>query len=113
MSSLTLAQLPAADDPAQAKSELLAALDQLDQALRGYSLSEVPQPPSFFERVQDFGTNWSGFLGIIFMGLLVFVLWRTLKVMPRTKPMQLKPDAGLEVGWADIAGVDEAKEELI
>ena len=34
MSSVMLAQLHAAEDPAQAKSELLTALDQLDQALR-------------------------------------------------------------------------------
>jgi cell division protease FtsH len=27
--------------------------------------------------------------------------------------MQLKPDANLDVGWDDIAGVDEAKEELV
>ena len=26
------------------------------------------------------------------MALLVFVLWRTLKLMPRTKPVQIKPD---------------------
>ena len=33
--------------------------------------------------------------------------------MPRTKPVQIKPEANLEVGWDDIAGVDEAKAELI
>ena len=34
-------------------------------------------------------------------------------MMPRTKPVQIKPEANLEVGWDDIAGVDEAKAELI
>jgi cell division protease FtsH len=67
---------------------------------------------SFAEKLQQWGTNWSGFLGIIFMALLVFVLWRTMKSMPRTKPVEIKPDAGVEVGWTDIAGVDEAKREL-
>ena len=32
--------------------------------------------------------------------------------MPQTKPVELKPEANLEVGWEDIAGVDEAKAEL-
>jgi cell division protease FtsH len=32
--------------------------------------------------------------------------------MPKTKPVQIKPQANLEVGWDDIAGVDEAKYEL-
>jgi cell division protease FtsH len=42
----------------------------------------------------------------------VFLVWRTLKVIPRTKPQQIKPETKLEVGWDDIAGADEAKEEL-
>ena len=46
------------------------------------------------------------------MSALVVVLWRTLKLMPQTKPAELKPEANLEVGWEDIAGVDEAKSEL-
>jgi cell division protease FtsH len=49
---------------------------------------------------------------IIFMGLLVFFLWRTLKLMPRTKPQQIKPDAKSSIGWDDVAGADEAKHEL-
>ena len=32
--------------------------------------------------------------------------------MPQTKPVEIKPEANLEVGWEDIAGVDEAKAEL-
>ncbi len=70
-------------------------------------------PLGFFDRLQEFGTNWSGFLGLIFMAVLVFVLWKSLKLMPKTKPMQIKPEANLEVAWTDIAGADEAKSELI
>src|SRR3954449_11104596 len=49
---------------------------------------------------------------IVFMGLLVFFLWRTLKMMPRTKPQQIKPDAKSSMGWDDVAGAPEAKHEL-
>src|SRR4051795_15569 len=48
----------------------------------------------------------------IFMGLIAFFLWRTLKLMPKTKPQQIKPASPSSIGWDDIAGVEEAKHEL-
>src|SRR4051812_29151831 len=49
---------------------------------------------------------------IIFMALLVFFIWRTMKLMPRTKPQEIKPDTKWAIGWDDVAGADEAKAEL-
>jgi cell division protease FtsH len=49
---------------------------------------------------------------IVFMGLLVFFLWRTLKLMPRTKPMQVSAESKTSIAWDDVAGADEAKAEL-
>src|SRR3954466_9411199 len=72
----------------------------------------VANGPSMAERVQNFFAQWATVLTVLFMAAIVFVLWRTLKVMPKTKPVQIKPQANLEVGWDDIAGVDEAKYEL-
>src|SRR6476659_1780663 len=46
------------------------------------------------------------------MGLLVFFIWRTLKMMPRTKPTEIKPASKSAIGWAEVAGADEAKAEL-
>src|SRR5439155_20388138 len=43
---------------------------------------------------------------------IILVMWRTLKVMPRIKPQQIKPASSQAVSFADIAGVDEAKGEL-
>jgi cell division protease FtsH len=51
-------------------------------------------------------------LPIIFMFLLVVGIFLLMRFMPRTRPQRLKPDAAPPIGWADIAGVDEAKEEL-
>src|SRR4051794_35762143 len=51
-------------------------------------------------------------MGLVFMGAIVYVLVRTLKMMPKTKPVQIKPQASREIGWDEIAGVDEAKDEL-
>jgi cell division protease FtsH len=62
-----------------------------------------------YDDLQSFAVTW---LPVLFMAVLVFLVWRTLKVMPRTKPQQIKPETKLEVAWDDIAGADEAKEEL-
>jgi cell division protease FtsH len=51
-------------------------------------------------------------LPIIFMGLLVVAVFALLRFMPRTRPQQIKPESSPTIGWSDIAGADEAKEEL-
>ncbi|HEY2182132.1 MAG TPA: AAA family ATPase, partial [Solirubrobacteraceae bacterium] len=56
--------------------------------------------------------NWSPVVTIIFFSALIFLMWRTLKVMPRVKPQQIKPASDQSVSFADVAGVDEAKAEL-
>src|SRR6202046_3982475 len=49
---------------------------------------------------------------IVFFMALIYLMWRTLKVMPRVKPQQIKPSSNQSVAWKDIAGADEAKAEL-
>jgi cell division protease FtsH len=49
---------------------------------------------------------------IILMALLVFAVFGLIRHMPRTRPAEIRPEASPQIGWADIAGVDEAKEEL-
>src|SRR4051795_6417626 len=51
-------------------------------------------------------------LPILFMGMLVFFIWRTMRLMPRTKPQQIEPASSSSIGWRDVAGADEAKAEL-
>jgi cell division protease FtsH len=64
--------------------------------------------PQWFQ-VENWILTW---VPIIFMGLLVFFIWRTMKMMPRTKPTEITPDSSSSIAWADIAGADEAKAEL-
>ena len=63
----------------------------------------------FLSYVKDQLFTW---LPLIFLGLLVYFLWRTLAFMPRVKPTEVEPDSKSAVGWDDIAGVDEAAAEL-
>jgi cell division protease FtsH len=93
-------------------TDILDSLTQLSQQLHQAMLAPIAAGPSMSTRVQDFFSQWATVLTVLFMGAIVYVLWRTLKVMPKTKPVQIKPQANLEVGWGDIAGVDEAKYEL-
>jgi cell division protease FtsH len=68
--------------------------------------------PSFVTEIQEWATQWSPVVMILFFATLIFLMWRTLKVMPRIKPQQIKPASSQAVSFADIAGVDEAKAEL-
>ncbi|HST56107.1 MAG TPA: AAA family ATPase [Solirubrobacteraceae bacterium] len=67
---------------------------------------------SFVTNIQTWAYQWSSVLMIAFFAALLYLMWRTLKVMPRVKPQQIKPSSNQSVGWDDIAGVDEAKAEL-
>src|SRR3954465_9174564 len=64
---------------------------------------------STWDQITSFIYNWGP---IVFMGLIVFFLFRTMKMMPKTKPQEIKPDSASSVGWDDVAGADEAKAEL-
>jgi cell division protease FtsH len=67
---------------------------------------------SFAQEVQNFAYSWEPVIAIVFFCALIFLMWRTLKVMPRIKPQQIKPASDQSVSFDDIAGVDEAKAEL-
>ena len=72
---------------------------------------QVPEGPAWYEwsEISAWLQAWAP---IIFMLIIVIVLWRTMKLMPRTKPQQIKPEAHSSTGWGDVAGADEAKAEL-
>jgi cell division protease FtsH len=57
--------------------------------------------------------SWlQSWLPIIFMGLLVVAVFWLMRLMPKTGPSKLKPDSSPQIGWNEIAGADEAKDEL-
>jgi cell division protease FtsH len=67
---------------------------------------------SITTQIQAFAYNWEGVFMLVFFCALIYLMWRTLKVMPRIKPQKITPASKQSVGWDDIAGADEAKAEL-
>jgi cell division protease FtsH len=68
---------------------------------------------SLVQEIQNIAYNWQPVLTFFFFTAIILVMWRTLKVMPRIKPQRIKPSSKQNVSFADIAGVDEAKAELM
>ena len=67
---------------------------------------------SFVQNLQNWALNWEPVVAILFFVVIIAVMWRMLKVMPKVKPQQIKPASHQAVGWKDIAGVDDARGEL-
>jgi cell division protease FtsH len=49
---------------------------------------------------------------LMFMGVIAYFLWRTFKLMPRTKPEEIRAKSKSAVNWDEVAGIDETKAEL-
>src|SRR6266545_3319701 len=51
-------------------------------------------------------------LPLLFFGAIVYLLWRTISLMPRVRPAPIEAQSRSAVGWGDVAGLEEVKEEL-
>jgi len=52
---------------------------------------------SFVQEIQEWSYQWSSVVMILFFAALLYLMWRTLKVMPRVKPQQIKPSSSQSV----------------
>ena len=66
----------------------------------------------FFDWLSMLGEAALTWLPLIFLGLIVYLIWRTLQMMPRVKPNVVEAASKAAVNWDDIAGVNEAAREL-
>jgi cell division protease FtsH len=62
-----------------------------------------------WEQIQDLILLWTP---LLFFLVIVILLLMTIRTMPRIKPAPVERESAGSVSWDDIAGVDEAKEEL-
>ncbi len=60
----------------------------------------------------DFVTWLHDWLPLIFMLAIVVLIGMTMRLIPRTRPAEIRPQETPPIAWDDIAGVDEAKAEL-
>jgi cell division protease FtsH len=61
--------------------------------------------------LRDAVAAWLPLVFAVLLVLMVYILWRTLQVMPRVSAAKTIT-AGSNVSWDDVAGLDEAKGEL-
>src|SRR3954447_24919206 len=62
-----------------------------------------------WDSIQNIVLTW---FPVIFSGCIVILIWRVQRMMPRTKPIEIKPDSAKSTKWHEIAGADEARAEL-
>jgi cell division protease FtsH len=72
----------------------------------------MPPVGRWLHDLGQFALNWLPLGFFILTGLIVYLLWRTLQVMPRTSPTHVQPGSRAAVTWDDVAGVEEAQSEL-
>jgi cell division protease FtsH len=61
---------------------------------------------------QDFIVTWLPLMFFLVMLFIVYLLWRTVQLMPRVKPAQIEPNSASSVTFEDVAGLEEARAEL-
>src|SRR5574340_112829 len=67
----------------------------------------------WFHALNDFATTWLPVALFLLLGLMAWLLWRTVGMMPRVKPANLTHGAKSQTTWADVAGVEEVRHELM
>ena len=73
----------------------------------------MPDVGRFLHEFGQWAMNWLPLGFFVLTGLIVFLLWRTLRVMPRVSPTHVSPSSRSAVTWSDVAGVEEVRAELM
>src|SRR5881396_3382433 len=60
---------------------------------------------------RDGASDWLPLLLALLLIVMVYVLWRTLQVMPRVTAAKVVT-SNTKITWTDVAGLEEAKQEL-
>jgi cell division protease FtsH len=62
-----------------------------------------------YDELESYVVVWAP---VLLLAVICYFMWRTLRLMPRTKPQEITPRSRSAITWEDVAGVDETKEEL-
>jgi cell division protease FtsH len=69
-------------------------------------------PPGGFLGYANVTSFLQAWLPIIFMGMLVVAVIALMRHMPKTKPVEIAPEKSPPISWEEIAGCEQAKDEL-
>ena len=61
----------------------------------------------------NFATTWLPLMFFVFLVVMVWLLWKTVGMMPRTTPATMTKGTKSQTTWADVAGVEEVRGELM
>src|SRR5262245_64315747 len=61
----------------------------------------------------DFATTWMPLFFVLFLVIMVWLVWKTIGMMPRTTPANMTKGSKSQTSWADVAGVEEVRGELM
>src|SRR5215218_4272810 len=68
----------------------------------------MPNGGAAIESFTELALTW---MPMLLFGLLVYFVWRSTQLVPRVKTKAIQPTR-TSVGWDQVAGLEEAKEEL-
>src|SRR6185312_1223561 len=68
---------------------------------------------NWFQQAADFATTWLPLAFFAILVLTAWLLWKTVGMMPRVKPAHMDAKSKSRVTWADVAGVEEVRSELM
>jgi cell division protease FtsH len=69
----------------------------------------MPDVGHFMSQFGQIALIW---LPLLMFGLIIYLLWRTLQVMPRVKPKHVHATSKSSVTWEEVAGLEEARAEM-
>jgi cell division protease FtsH len=65
-----------------------------------------------FSQIPEVTARWLPVAFVLLLVVIVYLLWRTLQLMPRIKPAEQDAQGKSSIKWDDVAGLPEAKSEL-
>src|ERR1043165_8529118 len=68
---------------------------------------------SWLNHLADLATTWLPLAFFLMLVLTVWLLWRTVGMMPRVKPTTIDSKSKSQTTWDDVAGVEEVRGELM
>jgi cell division protease FtsH len=68
---------------------------------------------NWFHDAANFATTWLPLAFFVVIALTCWLLWKTAGMMPRIKPANMTQGAKSQTSWADVAGVEEVRGELM